>query len=158
MPVTERTELVNAITALTEQAAAGTGIEIADVELRGSGKVRLLRIYIDKPSGVTHGDCELISQRVGTLLDERDLMPDESYTLEVSSPGLERPLRKARDFERVAGQTIKIGLKEPVNGQKYLEGKLLGVSGDRLQLELSSGESIQVGLDQIHKANLKFRW
>lgn len=158
MPAFEREQLVSAVTALTERAAAGTGIEIADVELRGSGKARLLRIYIDKPAGVTHGDCELISERLGTLLDQEDVIPGDSYTLEVSSPGVERPLKKPRDFERVIGQDIKLSLREPVDGQKRVEGKLLGIAGDTIEVESESGKDFRLPLEQIQKANLKFRW
>lgn len=158
MPVFETDQLLATISALSDQAAAGTGVEIADVELRGGGKARLLRVYIDKPSGVTHADCQLISERLGALLDEQDVMPGDSYTLEVSSPGVERALKKTRDFERVAGQTVKVSLREPVDGQKRLEGKLLGVEGGSIQIESESGKILQIGLNQIQKANLKFQW
>jgi ribosome maturation factor RimP len=158
MPAFEREQLLSAVTALTEQAAEGTGIEIADVELRGSGKARLLRIYIDKPAGVTHADCELISERLGTLLDLKDVMPGDSYTLEVSSPGVERPLKKLRDFERVVGQDIKVSLREAVDGQKRVDGKLLGIAGDTIEVESESGKDFRLALAQIQKANLKFQW
>ncbi len=97
-------ELLERITSLGERSAMGTDIEIAEIQLKGAGKARLLRVYIDKPGGVTHGDCELISERLGKLLDEEDPIPDSSYTLEVSSPGIERKLTKPRDFERVGGR------------------------------------------------------
>src|SRR5436190_5276748 len=100
MPALEQTGVLQRITQLGEQAAADTGIEIAEIQLRGAGKARLLRVYIDRPGGVTHADCELISTRLGKLLDEEDAVPGESYTLEVSSPGLKRKLSKPRDFER----------------------------------------------------------
>jgi ribosome maturation factor RimP len=158
MPVFETDQLLAAITNLSDQAATGTGIEIADVELRGAGKARLLRVYIDKPSGVTHGDCQLISERLGALLDEQDLMPPDSYTLEVSSPGVERALKRARDFERVVGQTIKVSLRDPVDGLKHLEGKLVSVENGAIQVQLDSGQILQVDLAQIQKANLKFQW
>src|SRR5262245_34214712 len=101
----------SAIVAQVEQIAKrvgdSEGIEIVEVELKGSGGNRLLRISIDKPSGVTHGDCELISQQVGTILDVEDVIPGNRYTLEVSSPGVERKLKKVQDFERFAGQKAK---------------------------------------------------
>jgi ribosome maturation factor RimP len=158
MPALEKDELLGAISELSELAAAGTDIEIADVELRGSGGARLLRVYIDKPAGVTHGDCEIISERLGSLLDERDVMPEGSYTLEVSSPGIERALKKPRDFERVVGRNVKLSLKEPMGGQKRLEGKLVEIAGASIGIELSTGERIRVKLDQVQKANLKFEW
>lgn len=158
MPVFETDQLLAAITTLSDQAAAGMGIEIADIELRGAGRARLLRVYIDKPSGVTHGDCQLISERLGDLLDEQDVMPSDSYTLEVSSPGVERTLKRPRDFERVVGQTIKVSLRDTVDGLKRLEGKLLGVESGAIQVEIESGKVLQVDLAQIQKANLKFQW
>ncbi len=160
MSVMEREELLGTLTALCEQAAAGTGIEIVDVELRGSGNARLLRVYIDKPkpAGVSHGDCELISERLGTLLDEREVMAENSYTLEVSSPGVERPLKKPRDFERALGQAIKLSLKQPVDNQKRLEGKLAGISEGVLEIETAPGRNLRVDLAQVQKANLKFQW
>lgn len=158
MPVFETEQLLAVITDLSDRAVTGTGIEIVDVELRGAGKARLLRVYIDKPSGVTHGDCQLISERLGDLLDEGDVMPPDSYTLEVSSPGVERALKRERDFERVAGQTIKVSLKSPLDGLKRLEGKLMGVGHGAIQIQLASGQVLQVDLAQIQKANLKFQW
>jgi ribosome maturation factor RimP len=151
-------ELLRRLTALCEQAVAHTGIEVVDVEIRGSGSARLLRVYIDKPSGVSHGDCELVSERFGGLLDESNVMPEDSYTLEVSSPGVERPLKKPRDFERVVGQTIKLSLKQPVENQRRLEGKLAGIEGSVLEVETAPGMSLRVDLAQIQKANLKFQW
>jgi ribosome maturation factor RimP len=158
MPALERDELLSAISTLSEQAAAGTGIEIADVELRGGGSARLLRVYIDKPAGITHRDCEIISERLGALLDDQDVIPGGGYTLEVSSPGLERALKKPRDFERVLGHNVKIALKEALEGQRRLEGKLAEIAGDTIDIEVSSGEHFRVKLDQVQKANLKFEW
>src|SRR5947209_9927274 len=87
MPAVQNDELMDRISELCEEATRSTGIEVADVQLRGAGKARLLRVFIDKAEGITHADCELVSQRLGKLLDENDLMPEESYTLEVSSLG-----------------------------------------------------------------------
>src|SRR5579875_537464 len=125
MPAAEKTGMVERITELSERAAAGTGIEIAEVQLRGSGKARLLRIFIDKPDGVTHADCEVVSQRLGKLLDDEDAVPGDSYTLEVSSPGVERKLARPRDFERVVGQKIRLAVRQPIEGQSRLEGRLI---------------------------------
>jgi ribosome maturation factor RimP len=151
-------DLTDRITRLGEQAAHDAGIEIVEVQLRGSGKARLLRVYIDKPGGVTHGDCELISQRLGRLLDEGDLIPGDSYTLEVSSPGLERRLSSQRDFERVVGQKVKLSLKQPVSGQTRWEGNLQQVHDGVLEIATSEGEPVQVPLSSVGKANLKFDW
>jgi ribosome maturation factor RimP len=158
MPAADDTGLVEKITQLGDRAAAGTGIEIVEVQLRGGGKARLLRVYIEKPSGVTHGDCELISERLGKLLDDEGAMPEGSYTLEVSSPGVERKLSKPRDFERVVGQKVKIALREPLAGYSRMEGKLTRFGDGVLDIEIAPNELVHIPLDQVQKANLKFEW
>jgi ribosome maturation factor RimP len=158
MPVIKDEGLLDRITKLSEQATAGTGLDVADVELRGSGKARLLRVFIDKPGGVTHGDCELVSERLGGLLDEFEVIPGDSYTLEVSSPGVERKLSKARDFQRVVGQDVRISLREAINSQKHLEGKLAAFAEDVLEVEITPGTVLKIPLPLVQKANLKFRW
>src|SRR5216117_3545171 len=105
--------ILSKIEAIAERVAQPEGIEIVEIELKGGGKNRFLRISIDRPEGVTHGDCELISQQVGTILDVEDVVPG-AYTLEVSSPGVERKLLKPRDYERFQGKKARITLREPV--------------------------------------------
>jgi ribosome maturation factor RimP len=156
--------LADRITQLSDLAAAGTGIEIVAVEVKGAGRSRLLRIYIDRPAGadtpggVSHGDCQLISERLGQLLDDEDVIPDDGYTLEVSSPGVERRLSKPRDFERVVGQKIRLAVHEPIEGRKSLEGKLSQFASGALEVEIAPGNLVHVPLEQIRKANLKFEW
>ena len=87
----------------------------------GGGGSRVLRIFIDKPEGVTHADCEFISQNVGTILDVEDVIPGARYTLEVSSPGVERKLTKPREFERFVGQKVKVVLRQPVEESAHLD-------------------------------------
>ena len=158
MATAEINGLIDRITGLGERATRGTDIEIADVQLRGGGKARLLRVYIDKPGGVTHGDCELVSERLGRLLDEEDAIPGDSYTLEVSSPGVERSLSKPRDFERVIGQKIRLAVREPIHGQTRFEGKLAQFANQSLELEIPTGELLHIPFEQIQKAKLKFEW
>jgi ribosome maturation factor RimP len=158
MPALEETGLVQRITELGEHAALGTGIEIAEIQLRGAGKARLLRVYIDKPGGVTHGDCELISEKLGKLLDDEDAVPGESYTLEVSSPGIDRKLSKPRDFERVVGQKIRVAVQEPIEGQQWFEGKLARLAEGMLEVETAPEHLVRVPLEQVRKAKLKFDW
>lgn len=143
---------------IAERVGASEGIEIVDVQLLGAGKVRTLRIYIDKPAGVSHADCELISQNVGTILDVEDVIPGDSYTLEVSSPGVERKLSKPRDFERFVGQKVKVVLREPLENQRHWEGTLAGFAEDTITLEAPAGKTLRFGLQQVEKANLKFEW
>ena len=143
---------------IAERVGASEGIEIVEVQLLGGGKSRLLRIFIDRPEGVSHADCELISQNVGTILDVEDAIPGGSYTLEVSSPGVERKLTKPRDFERFAGQKIKVVLREPVESQRRWEGVLKQYSDGSITVEPAPGRELRFRLEQIEKANLKFDW
>ena len=170
MPVVAKEEIVAKITEICERVAEPEGIEIVDVQFLGAGRGRLLRIFIDRPltgtngasadrpHGVSHGDCEFISQQVGTILDIEDVIPGDSYTLEVSSPGLERKLSKAKDFERFVGQKAKVVLREPVENQRRWEGRLAGISQGIVALEPSAGRVIRFPLDMVQKANLKFDW
>ena len=159
MAAVENKELLERITELGERSAMGTDIELIEIQLKGSGNARLLRVYIDKPGGVTHGDCELISERLGKLLDEEDPIPENSYTLEVSSPGIERRLSKPRDFERVVGQKIRLAVQPPGETRRQLlEGRLAQCANGALELEIAPGNLVRVPLDTVHKANLKFEW
>ncbi|MBV8867411.1 MAG: ribosome maturation factor RimP [Acidobacteriaceae bacterium] len=146
------------ITQLSAEAASGTPIEIVEVQLRGAGKARLLRVYIEKQGGVTHEDCSLISERLGRLLDEEDAVPGGSYTLEVSSPGVDRNLSQPRDFERVVGKKIKVAVHQPIGGQTRFEGQLKELARGVLAIQTPSGELLHVPLEQVQKANLKFEW
>ena len=146
------------ITAIAERAAAREGLEVWNVEVLGAGRSRLIRIYIDKPGGVTLDDCELMSQQVGTVLDVEDIVPDQRYHLEVSSPGVERRLFKPEQFARFAGQKARIALREPVENQRRWEGIIAGVEEGIVLFETTNGTSMRLSLDQIEKANLKFEW
>jgi ribosome maturation factor RimP len=146
------------ITAIAERAAAREGLEVWSVDVLGAGRSRLVRIFIDKPDGVTLADCELMSQQVGTVLDVEDIVPDQRYHLEVSSPGIERRLFKPEHFARFAGQKARIALREPFENQRRWEGILAGVEEGVILLETANGASMRFSLDQIEKANLKFEW
>ena len=136
------------------------GIEIVEVELKGSGRNQLLRIFIDKPAGVTHSDCETVSQKVGELLDSEDALPGH-YVLEVSSPGVERKLKKPGDFERFQGQKVRVVMREQ-NGEerksRFVEGILTGTENGGVLLETAGGERLHIPYDAIDRANLKFEW
>jgi ribosome maturation factor RimP len=153
-----REQIVAKITAIAQRVGGSEDIEIVDVELLGAGRGRVLRITIDRPQGVSHADCEFISQQVGTILDVEDVIPGDSYTLEVSSPGLERKLSKPTDFERFVGRKAKVVLREPVDNQRHWEGKLAGFSQGIVALEPGAGKIIHFPLTQVQKANLKFEW
>jgi ribosome maturation factor RimP len=157
MRAVENNELIDRISELCADATRSTGIEIADVQLRGAGKARLLRVFIDKAEGVTHADCELVSQRVSQLLDEQDVMPEESYTLEVSSLGVERKLSTERDFARVIGKTVALTIRS-TDRSEHFEGKLVSVHAGQLGIEVRDGEIRQVPMEQVLRAKLKFSW
>jgi ribosome maturation factor RimP len=158
MPANSREAVVEKVREITERVGASEEIEVVEIELLGGGKHRTLRIYIDKPTGVTHGDCEMISHNVGTILDVEDVIPGDTYTLEVSSPGVERKLSKPRDFERFVGQKVKVVLREPVENQKRWEGILAAFQENQVTLEAAPGRTVQFDLNQVEKANLKFEW
>ena len=150
--------IVARVREIAQRVGASDGIEVVDVELAGGGSGRLLRISIDKPEGVTHADCESISQHVGTILDVEDVVPGGGYRLEVSSPGVERKLSGPRDFERFQGGKAKIVLREPVEDRRYWEGTLAGFSEGIITLEPVPGKRLRFGLQQVQRANLKFEW
>ena len=139
-----------------ERVASSEGVEIVDVEWK-VGPQRLLRVYIDKPGGITHGDCRRVSEQLGVVLDVEDLIPGPRYVLEVSSPGLDRKLRNPAEFERFAGRLAKISLTEPVGDLKFYEGRLAGVSEGMVRLQVGD-RVVLLPLASIRKANLVVEW
>jgi ribosome maturation factor RimP len=143
-----------------ERVARSLGLEIFDVEWK-IGKQRLLRVSIDRlpgpqnPEGlgVTHKDCERVSEQLSVILDVEDLVPGPSYVLEISSPGLDRKLIKPADYERFVGRLAKIWLNEPVEKQAYLEGRLTGYADGVVKVTVRDRE-LAVPYSGIKKANL----
>jgi ribosome maturation factor RimP len=158
MAQTTREALTERIAEIAERVGNAEGIEVVETEFLGGGRQRLLRFYIDKPEGVTHGDCETFSHKVGAILDAEDIVPGENYTLEVSSPGVERKLNKRADYERFTGQKAKVVTHEPVEEQKYWEGVLRGFENEQILIEPSEGRVIRIPLSAVKRANLKFEW
>jgi ribosome maturation factor RimP len=113
----------------------------------------VLRIYLDKSGGITHQDCQTVSRQVGTILDVEDVMPGR-YTLEVSSPGLDRRLSKPDDFQRFAGQQVKLLLREPSGSRRQLQGRLRGFDEGKVQVEADAAGLVCIPLEQVEKANL----
>jgi len=143
------------ITALAEKVAAAMGMDVILVEIKvGSGR-SIVRTFVDQPGGISLGDCERFSRRFSVVLDVEDWIPF-SYILEVSSPGLDRPLVKEKDFERFAGKTARVRTRVPLEGQRNFKGKLLGVFEGRVGLEIGAGRKIEIGVADIEKANLVF--
>ncbi len=151
---------------IAERVAASSGLEIVELEFRGSGKSRMLRVFIDKPVGVTHEDCVGLSREISTILDVEDVVPGGSYLLEVSSPGLDRKLSRPADFERFTGSRVKVMTFQPVNGNRHFEGKLEGLVNGKLTLDLAAPKKkakpkgtpqpklLELDLENIEKANL----
>jgi ribosome maturation factor RimP len=164
---------VDRVRIIADRVAASSGLEVLDVEFLGGGQARMLRVFLDKPAagndplaGVTHEDCANFSREFGTILDVEDVMPG-SYTLEVSSPGLDRKLVKAADFKRFTGSRVKLTTREPVNDNRHFEGRLEGFQDGRLTLDLSvashksrkkmgdqAGKKIEIDFANVEKANL----
>jgi ribosome maturation factor RimP len=164
---------VDRVREIAERVAASSGLEVVEVEFLGGGKARMLRVFLDRPSagvdplaGVTHEDCANFSREFGTILDVEDVMPD-SYTLEVSSPGLDRKLTKVADFTRFTGSRMKLMTRQPVNNNRHFEGRLESFQDGRLILDLSvashksrkkmgaaAGQKIEIEIANVEKANL----
>jgi ribosome maturation factor RimP len=140
-----------------QRVTLAEGLELVEVEVKGEGGSRLVRISIDKPEGVTHADCQLVSDKVGEILEADDAIPGH-YTLEVSSPGVERKLLKPQDYQRFQGKKAKISIREAINGKHTFEGTLAGFADNVISLETEPGTTQQFRFDQVKKANLKFEW
>ena len=146
--ITERVEKIAA------KEAEDAGLELVHVEIGGTGRKPTVRIFIDKPDGVTLEDCSLVSQRVGKILDEEDFIPS-AYTLEVSSPGLERGLYNLKDFQKFAGEMAKVKTSEAINGQRNFSGKITGVEGQDIIFEDKTGGTVTIPHHIVTKANLQ---
>jgi ribosome maturation factor RimP len=153
LDLNQRQSMQTRITALAEQIAASMGMEIVLLEIKGDGNHSVVRTFIDQPGGVTLDDCERFSKRFSVSLDVEDWIPF-SYVLEVSSPGVNRPLVKEADFQRFCGKNIKVRTRDPIEGQKNFKGKIVGVTEGRLELEVAPGKQIEIALMDIEKANL----
>ncbi len=150
----ETTSIEERVRGAAARAAAENGLELVHAEVASSGHTMVVRIFIDKPEGVTHEDCAAVSLHVGTILDVEDFI-HSAYTLEVSSPGLERGLYKRADYERFAGHAARIKTRRAVNGQRNFRGHIVGVEGDAVVFEDKTNGRVSVALEQIAKANLE---
>jgi ribosome maturation factor RimP len=162
------------VRSIADRVAGSSGLEIADIEFHGAGKHRMLRVFIDRPGaipaqdrpdGVTHEDCANFSLEFGTILDVEDVMPGGSYLLEVSSPGLDRKLTRATDFERFRGHRMKLMTRQPVNNNRHFEGNLESFENGKLVLDMSvarrkmrpkdgQAPKVEIELANVEKANL----
>jgi len=147
--------LLTRLRAAVEPLLQSEGCEFVDVEYRREGRGWVLRLFLDKPGGVTLDDCQRVSEQVGDLLDVEDLIPT-AYTLEVSSPGLDRPLKRPEDFVRFAGRAVRVSTVTPVEGQHHFAGTLRGCEGEVVLLELAGSRLVRIPRGAISRARLHF--
>jgi ribosome maturation factor RimP len=157
-------DVVEGVRAAAVRVAVSYGLEIFDIQFRREGRGMVLRIQIDRPwderlgaataESVSIEDCASVSRDVSAILDVEDIVPD-AYILEVSSPGLDRPLRSAADYRRFAGRRAKLVMREVVDGQTFFKGRLGGMDGDRAVVETDDGRRHLVPIGVITRANLE---
>src|SRR3954447_9700155 len=153
--------IVDHVRAAAERVAQSYGLEIFDVQFRREASGMVLRVQIDRPGpsssagdSVSVEDCAHVSRDLSAMLDVDDVIPT-AYTLEVSSPGLDRPLRSADDYRRFAGRRAKIVMRAAVDGQTFFKGRLAGVEGHEVLIDGDDGRTHRVPLDVITRANLE---
>ena len=134
----------------------GGDVELVMAQVAGGRRERIIRLFVDHPDGVTHEVCARVSALVGQALDETEVI-DGPYTLEVSSPGIERPLRKRSHFEAQLGKTVYVKTRVPIQGRKVWQGVLRGVGLDEIEIE-EAGEAASIPLGEISDAHLKFEF
>ena len=147
---------------LAQPLLTSSGVELVDLEYKKEGRQMVLRLFLDKPGGITLDDCAEVSRELSTILDVEDIIPGE-YTLEVSSPGLNRPLKKRADFERAIGRMVKVKTfaqvpDEKGNQRKTFLGTLQGVEDDAVVVLLTEGQRAVIPFNQVAKANLEFEF
>lgn len=139
---------------IAEQVAEANNLELVHSEVVGAIKNRTVRIFIDKPDGVSHEDCAMMSNRVGEIIEEEDFIPT-AYILEVSSPGLERGLYKLEDFKKFAGKAARFKTYQAINGQKNFSGRIIGVEDEEIVFEDKTSGEVKISFSAIAKANLE---
>ena len=129
------------------------GLEIVETEWKGGSRGGTLRVFIDKPDGITHADCEAVSHQLSAVLDVEDLIPN-SYRLEVSSPGLDRKLSKRSDYARFEGRKAKLRVRGPLHGTKHMTGRIEASSRAAVSVQTASGETVEIPFEDIEHARL----
>lgn len=147
-------EIVERIRALAEPILTDRGLELVEVEFQRETRGWILRLYIDRPGGVTLDDCQKVSEELGDHLDVADII-DYPYHLEVSSPGLDRPLTRDADFVRFAGKAARIVTSDSIEGQRNFRGRLAGLMDGAVLLDLADGRRVRIPRDLIAKARLE---
>ncbi len=149
-------QISDQVTALVEPIVEELEFELVDVEYVTERGRHILRIYVDKEGGITVDDCAFVSNEIGDLIDVKEIIP-HGYVLEVSSPGLNRPLKKEKDFHRAVGRKIKFRTTEPIKGQKNFTGYLRECSGGEIVLDLPD-RRVRLSLETLEKANLVYEF
>src|SRR5881397_2090162 len=139
---------------IAEQATIDHGLELVHAEVAGPEGHPVVRVFIDKPGGVTHDDCSEVSIQMGTILDVEDFI-HSAYTLEVSSPGLERGLYRSSGYERFAGQPAKVKTRGAIRGQRNFRGRIVGVDEQNVILDDRTSGRVTIPIDEIAKAHLE---
>lgn len=154
-------DVIEQVRALAGRVAGASGLVIFDVQFRREGRGLVLRVQIDRPGpsataeeSVSIEDCAQISRELSAVLDVEDIVPD-AYTLEVSSPGLDRPLRHADDYRRFSGRRAKLVMRVAVDGQKYFKGRLGGLDHEHVLIDADDGRRHSVPIEVIARANLE---
>lgn len=142
------------VQALAEQTAIDHGVELVHAEVAGPEGHPIIRVFIDKPEGVTHHDCSDVSHHLGTVLDVEDFI-HSAYTLEVSSPGIERGLYRPADYERFAGHLAKIKSRSPIKNQRNFRGRIVGLADSEVIFEDNTSGRVRIPISSIAKANLE---
>jgi ribosome maturation factor RimP len=146
--------VIERVTQLAQPVLEENKVELVDLTYRQEGRKMVLRFLVDKDAGITLDECAVLNDQIGAVLDTDDTIAS-SYVLEVSSPGLDRPLRTRRDFERVLGKTIEVFLKEHIEGKLSYVGRLSGVDDTAITLEPENTRTVTIPLHSMHKGRLK---
>lgn len=145
--------LIQEVSKTIEPILRSQGLELIDVEYNREAQGWVLRIYLDREGGITVEDCAEASRELGAILEVRDLIPNR-YVLEVSSPGVTRPLKRPEDFNKYQNRSVKIKLFMPLEGRRNFKGKLLGLKEDKVSVE-SERRIYEIPIQNIAKANLE---
>lgn len=144
-------DLIERIQQLAQGACEAQGADLVDVEVFRAGRRRIVRVYIGKAPAVSIEDCTQVSRQLGTLLDAENVLDNEAYTLEVSSPGIDRPFKSLRDWQRNVGRPVRLSTQQPIQGKNLLTGKLVSVTENSAVIETPAGP-LEVLRSQVTQA------
>ena len=150
----EESSVEGRVREIASRAATERGLELVHAEVAGGARAPIVRVFIDKPGGVTHEDCSEVSRHMGTVLDVEDFISD-AYTLEVSSPGLERGLYSLADYERFAGRLARAKTRGAIGGQRNFRGRIAGIEGEEILFDDRTSGPARIPFGEIAKANLE---